>query len=174
MIEREAADRRKPQNGFKSSARAEGLGKRCPASHVCTRSLTSGYEEIRLGSYPIVDKNKSHIHPALFSLLTVTWLRDNTAQVTINQAACLSFSRFFFFFPHASCFPVTSLWQISYLTSPEIKQYKPCSVFLPDAFIWLAWLEDLMTNSQIYLSRARKRWLEDLKRKVHSTSAVMG
>lgn len=93
MIEREAADRRKSQSGFKSAAGAEGPGKRCPTSHVCTRSLTSGYEEIRLGSYPIVDKNKSHIHPALFSLLTVTRLRDNTAQVTINQAACLSFSR---------------------------------------------------------------------------------
>lgn len=34
----------------------EGLAKRCALSHVSTCSLTPGYEEIRLGPYPIPDK----------------------------------------------------------------------------------------------------------------------
>ena len=48
---------------------SEGFGIRGIKSHVSSCSLTSGYEEIRLGSHPIMDKNKSHIHSALCSPL---------------------------------------------------------------------------------------------------------
>lgn len=70
-------------------------------SYVSTCSLTPGYEEIRLGSYPIPDKNNSHIHPVLCSALTVTWLRDNTA-LSPHQSDCLSFS--WSVCQHVSCF----------------------------------------------------------------------
>lgn len=90
----------------------ERLGKTWITSQVSTCSITPGYEEIRLGSYPIMDKNNSHIHPALFSPFTVTWLKDNTAQVVINQAACLSLSICL----HVSCFPVTVSCQFSHFT----------------------------------------------------------
>lgn len=126
-----------------------GMGKRCITSRVSTCSFTPGYEEIRLGSYPITDKNNSHIHPALFSPLTVTWLRDNTEEVIVNKAACLSLALFVCMF-----LVFLSHFCDSFLTSPsqEIKTCKSCFVFLSASFIWLDLGEDFTTSSQICLS----------------------
>lgn len=113
------------------------VGKRCNMSHVSTCSFTPGYEEIRLGSYPITDKNNSHIHPSLFSPLTVTWLWENTKSIRLpvyHLFVCV-------------CLVFLSHLCDSFLTSKSqgIKQCKT-HTFLFASWISLYLFEDFMTN----------------------------
>lgn len=80
----------------------------CHMSQTC--SFTSGYEEIRLGSYPLMDKNNSHIHPDLFSSLTHDWViiqsKSSSVRLPVHQI-CL----------YVSCCSVT--FCNTFLTSPS-------------------------------------------------------